>query len=304
MTRLQAHGNAAAIGAIPVFFTEKMVASVTSFSPSAGKPRDVVKSWQRLSIPLKVMEPVPVSREQLYLGHDKAYVDGVLGCQIPNGFGNCNPAVAGSLLYTSGSMLSAAREAIKNGVAAVAPAAGFHHAGYDFGGGFCSLNALAVAACVLLNEGKAKRVGICDLDTHFADGTEDIIKTLRLEHAVPHFTAGAKWHRKSQAYDFLILLPSIVEAFAGCDVLLYQAGVDCHVDDELGGGWMTTPQMTARDRIVFQTCRRIGLPVSWCLGGGYQSPLRRILNLHDQTMQMCASVFATLPEGIEMAGGA
>jgi acetoin utilization deacetylase AcuC-like enzyme len=192
--------------------------------------------------------------------------------------------------------------AISNGAVAAAPCSGFHHAGYDFGGGFCSLNGIVTAACVLLNEGKVKRVGICDLDTHLADGTQDILRTLRLEHAVPHFTLGAKRHRKNQAYDFLIVLPSIVETFAGCDLLIFQAGVDTHIDDELGGGWMTTEQIAARDRIVFQTCKRIGLPVAWCLGGGYQSPLRRILELHDFTMLACAKTFTATPVGIETRG--
>jgi hypothetical protein len=101
MTRLQAHGNTAAIESIPIFYSEKMVASVTSFSPSAGKPRDVVKSWQRLGIPLKVIAPVPLTAEQFYMAHDRSYVDDILACRISNGFGNHSPEVAASLPYQS-----------------------------------------------------------------------------------------------------------------------------------------------------------------------------------------------------------
>ena len=114
---------------IPVFYSERMVADITSFSPSAGKPRDVMKSWRDLGIPLSVMVPEPVTSEQFCLAHDRNYVDGVLACQILNGFGNKSQAVANTLPWTSGAMLSAARGAIDNGYVAVAPCSGFHHAG-------------------------------------------------------------------------------------------------------------------------------------------------------------------------------
>lgn len=31
---------------IPVFYDDKMIADIASFSPSAGKPRGVMESWQ------------------------------------------------------------------------------------------------------------------------------------------------------------------------------------------------------------------------------------------------------------------
>ena len=275
---------------IPVFYSERMVADITSFSPSAGKPRDVMKSWRDLGIPLSVMEPEPVTPEQFYLAHDRHYVDGVLACQILNGFGNKSQAVADSLPWTTGAMLSAAREAIDNGYVAVAPCSGFHHAGYSGGGGFCTINGLMVAAAVLLDEGNVARVGILDCDTHYGDGTDDIRHKLRLTSRVLHYSAGEKWYQPSQAIRFLETLPTIVESFAGCDVLLYQAGADPHIDDPLGG-WMTTKQLVERDRIVFNTAQRIGLPIAWNLAGGYLTPLQRVLDIHDNTLLACAEMF-------------
>ena len=72
--------------------------------------------------------------------------------------------------------------------------------------------------------------------------------------------------------------------------MLYQAGADPHVDDPLGG-WLTTAQLHERDRRVFAAARRIGLPVAWNLAGGYQSPLRKVLDIHDNTLRACAGVF-------------
>ena len=275
---------------IPVFYSDKMVADIESFSPSAGKPRHVVKSWCNLGVPLRLVEPVPVTVDQLYLAHEKEYVDGVLSLQIPNGFGNTSKEVASTLSWTSGAMLCAAQEAIRNGRVAVAPCSGYHHACFSRSGGYCTFNGLMVAVTVLLDERKATRIAILDLDYHHGDGSEDIISELGLKHEVLHFSAGLKWRKRSQAETFLQILPHIVEEFAGCDLLLYQAGADPHVDDELGG-WMTTAQLLERDKIVFLTAKRIGLPVSWCLAGGYQSPLRKVLDIHDNTMLVCSNVF-------------
>lgn len=275
---------------IPVIYSEKMVADIASFSPSAGKPRAVMNSWRDLGIPLSVIAPEPISTDQFYLAHDQDYVDDILACRVNNGFCNKSRAVADTLPWTSGAMLSAAREALANGCVAVAPCSGFHHAGYAGGGGFCTFNGLMVTAAVLLYEGKVARVGILDCDTHYGDGTDAILRKLHLGADVLHYSAGAKWNGPVQAKTFLHTLPSIVESFAACNILLYQAGADPHVDDPLGG-WLTTAQLAERDRIVFETALRIGLPVAWNLAGGYQTPLRRVLDIHDNTMRACTHTF-------------
>lgn len=275
---------------IPVFYCDQMVADIASFSPSAGKPREVVASWQALGIPMHVRLPEPVLPMQLYLAHDPDYVDGVLAGKIVNGFGNRSQSVAKSLPWTTGAMLSAAREAMVSGRVAVAPCSGFHHADYATSCGFCTFNGLMVTATVLLDEGCASSVGILDCDMHYGDGTDAIRQTLCLTDEVKHFSAGEKWHNPGQAVEFLRRLPSIVESFAECDVLLYQAGADPHIDDPLGG-WMTTEQLAERDGIVFGVARRLGLPVAWNLAGGYMTPLRRVLDIHDHTMMACIKAF-------------
>lgn len=276
--------------ALPVFFDPHMVARFDSFSPSAAKPEEVVRSWQASGTPLAIKSPVPVTERQIFRAHDPGYVQGIINCSIRNGFGNCEPAVAKSLPWTSGAMLSAARAARANGRVAIAPCSGFHHAGYDTGGGYCTFNGLMVAALALLNEDNCLRIGILDCDQHYGDGTEDIIKTLRTGASVRHYTAGGKWYRAAQAHAFLSQLPGIVESFHDCDVLLYQAGADPHVDDPLGG-WLTTAQLSERDAIVFATAQAIKLPVAWNLAGGYQSPLRKVLDIHDNTLHACAEVY-------------
>lgn len=278
---------------IPVFYTEKQVANSQSFSPSAHKPKEVVESWQRLGIPLDIREPLRLTREVLALAHDWRYVEGVLEGRLVNGFGNTSPQVAASLPYTSGSLLSAATEALRNGHVAVSPTSGFHHAGYAQGGGFCTFNGLIVTARCLRETGQlAKgRIGILDCDHHYGDGSNDIIDRINARRWISHLSVGSLFHRAEHAEYFLSVLPNwIEEHFSDCDLILYQAGADPHIDDPLGG-WLTTDQLLRRDTTAFETARRLGIPVAWNLAGGYQEPLRKVLDIHDNTLLACAAVY-------------
>jgi len=274
------------LSALPVYYTPAMVADAHSYSPSAAKPARVLDSWRRLGVPLEVCAPAAVTRSQLHRAHAAAYVDGVLSLRIENGFGNRNAHVAASLPYTSGAMLAAARRAMANRRVAIAPVSGFHHARHREGGGYCTFNGLVVAALALIDEGIARRVGIFDCDHHYGDGTHDIIRQLDLGACIRHDTVGAREFDVEHAEPFLQSIGRRVGDFQDCDVLLYQAGADPHIDDPLGG-WLTTAQLLRRDRNVFEAAAIIGLPIAWNLAGGYQEPLRRVLDIHDHTLQAC-----------------
>lgn len=277
--------------AIPIFYTPLMIADSLSYSPSASKPAHVLEFWQQKDIPLDVIAPKPVTRDLLYLAHDRHFVNGVLAGEIENGFGNRSPNVAASLPYTSGSMLAAARCALENGKGAVSPSSGFHHAGYDFSGGFCTLNGLMVTATTLLAESRINRLAILDLDMHWGNGTDHIIRHLGLEDIVRHHSRAATHH---QAEAWLKTLPSaIAELTDGCDLLIYQAGADSHIKDPLGG-YLDTEQMLRRDEIVFSSARELGIPVAWNLAGGYQrltnGGILPVLELHYNTLRTFAHV--------------
>jgi hypothetical protein len=49
--------------------------------------------------------------------------------------------------------------------------------------------------------------------------------------------------------------------------------------------------MEKRDLIVFETAKAMGLPIAWNLAGGYQTPLRRVLDIHDNTLKACAKIY-------------
>ncbi len=239
---------------------------------------------------MRVVKPDLVKRADFERAHHPDFVDGILSCELPNGFRNYDSAVADSLPWTSGAMLSAAKEAIANRRIAVAPVSGFHHAGYRRNGGFCTFNGLMVTAQALLSKGLIHRVGILDFDQHWGDGTQDIIDRLELGETVIHYSPTEEFSEAAKAQAFLDAIPQIVQKFVDCDLVLYQAGADPHIDDPLGG-WLTTPELAQRDHLVFACAKVLGIPVAWNLAGGYQTPIRLVLDIHDNTMRACHAVY-------------
>jgi acetoin utilization deacetylase AcuC-like enzyme len=279
---------------IPVFYSSRMVADSECFSPSAAKPAKVVASWQE-KFSVELIEPAPVTIEEISRAHDRVWVERVLACQADNGFSNRSPAVAAALPYTNGSMLSAARHALKTGKAAAAPCSGFHHAEHARSMGYCTFNGLMITALALRAEG-IKRVGILDLDMHYGNGTDDILKRVgNLDGWCKHFTAGFEIERPDQAeYFFNAWLPDALAALSSCDVVLFQAGADPHIMDPYGG-WLETEELRRRDATVFDALAEAKVPVAWNLAGGYQvkadGSIPAVLEIHDNTMRECVRVY-------------
>ena len=184
---------------------------------------------------------------------------------------------------SSGGTWLAARLALAHGYAANS-AGGSHHAMPEGGAGYCVLNDLAITANRVLAEGLARRVMVVDLDVHQGDGTAVMLAgradafTFSM-HAAKNFPV-----RKARSShdvelpdgvddDFYLEvlareLPPLLERFLP-DLVLYQAGVDPHIDDRLGRLALTDAGLEARDRFVMTECRRRGIPLASVLGGGY-----------------------------------
>ncbi|MEZ5539791.1 MAG: hypothetical protein R3E63_07555 [Pseudomonadales bacterium] len=284
---------------IPVFYTPAMVAPSLSFSPSSMKPEKVVAAWQTLGIPIEVIEPKPATVDEFALAHDRAFVERVLAGEADNGFSNRDMAIARTLPYTSGSMRDAAFAALENRAVAISPTSGFHHAHWKMASGYCTFNGLMVAARCLLTSGKAKRVGVIDCDYHYGNGTDDIIAKLKITHEIKHFTQGELFSTRSRekVHDFFDVLEKQLHVMADCDVILYQAGADPHINDPLGG-FLTTSHLRDRDLLVFKECHKRGIPVAWNLAGGYQqlastgeTDWAALTEIHSNTLKACWSVF-------------
>lgn len=286
---------------IPVFYRpEQSCDQANSYSPSAGKPALVMQDWLKhseIAPRIQVEHFAPADDELLYLAHGAEYVDRVMSGRTRNGFGNRSLAIAESLRYTVGSLVGACKHVLSgawgaNPKVAVSPTSGFHHAGYEFGEGFCTFNGLMVAAIWMHRLGLAKRILILDMDAHRGNGTEDIIKRLGIDY-VDHVTAGTSYKTAAQALQASGMVHRLgVEHY---DLVIYQAGADMHINDPLGG-LLNTNSMMHRDGNVFEGCIKRHTPVVWNLAGGYQtSPqgdIGPVLALHRQTMLQCCRVFA------------
>jgi acetoin utilization deacetylase AcuC-like enzyme len=278
-----------------VVYSERMRAPAQSDSPSAAKPAEVMQDWTAAALPMRVIAPQPATIDELCLAHERRYVEDVLALKRPNGFDTIDAAVAASLPYTSGAMLTAARIALAERIAVCAPVSGFHHAGWAAGWGYCTFNGLMVTALALRRASLVRRVAIIDCDQHEGDGTTGIIAHTDSASWVRHFTAGAEFHRPTQVEAFFARLSDELCALEGVDLVLYQAGADPHVLDPLGG-WMTTAEMQRRDAVVFDALRARGIPVVWNLAGGYQRDasggIAPVLALHRNTAREHLRAFA------------
>lgn len=262
-------------------------------SPSARKPALVVHDWLQhgLVSETDLLSFAPVTPDDFKLVHEPAFVDGVLNLRHPNGFENIDAALAASLPYTTGSLVAACRYALEHSTHTCSPTSGFHHAFYDFCGGFCTFNGLATAAVLLKNAGLVNSIGILDLDMHHGDGTEALIQRHGLTW-VRHQTQARHFQQRRDvglgARDYFKWLGSALEDLRTVDLVIYQASTDPHINDPLGG-LLTEAELQQRDRLVFQHFK--GRPLAWNLAGGYQvdadGGIRTILRLHRNTAKAC-----------------
>jgi acetoin utilization deacetylase AcuC-like enzyme len=111
---------------------------------------------------------------------------------------------------------------------------------------------------------------------------------------IEHYSAGREYQARYQAEEFLERVPEMVSEMRDCDLILYQAGADPHVNDPLGG-FLTTEELQLRDRLVFSMAKKLGIPIAWNLAGGYQEDgqggIHPVLSIHDNTMRECASIY-------------
>ncbi len=168
------------------------------------------------------------------------------------------------------------------------PVSGAHHARREHGFGFCTFNFLAGATRRLLAEQLVSRVLIVDLDAHQGDGTHALVSG---DPRVGLFDiAGSSWigefdtdrvvykvaHGPDDYRTHLARLPAMLDRFKP-ELVQYQAGMDCHQDDPVGGiDGVDEAFLLDRDRCVIReiVSRRIPLVIN--LAGGYEEFSERL----------------------------
>lgn len=201
--------------------------------------------------------------------------------------------------------IEACHYAFEYGVAFNA-AGGTHHAGTNWGEGFCMLNDQAIAANYLLNKELAKSILIVDLDVHQGNGTAQIF-----EHEPRVFTfsmhGANNFPFRKERSDLDIPLPDHINddqylsilydtlpkliAQQKPDFIFYLAGVDILKSDRLGKFDISKETCKARDRFVFEQCIRNNIPVEVSMGGGYSPDVKDIVDAHCNTYRVAMDLY-------------
>ncbi len=204
-----------------------------------------------------------------------------------------------------GGTILTAKLALKYGLACNT-AGGTHHAFPSYGSGFCIFNDIAIAARTLQELGLVKKILIVDLDVHQGDGTAYIFQG---DESVFTFSmhCQANFPGTKQKSDLDVPLVQglddegylqILSQYLGDlltqvkpDLVIYDAGVDTHVNDLLGKLALTDTGIYRREMQVLSTCLAAGYPVACVIGGGYAEDMTSLVYRHSLLHRAAEQVY-------------
>ena len=272
-----------------------------------------VEEAQRGGVPVEWRPCRLPEEEDLARIHAPAYLDHLKKlCESGGGYLSLDtsfgPDSWEAACSASGAAIGAVESALSGEAAfAVARPPG-HHAGGEYGMGFCLLNHAAVAAEYARSRGLA-RIAILDWDVHHGNGTQDIFyeddRVLYLSvHQSPFYpgTGASDEVGEGQGRGFTVNVPlpagsgEDVYAAAFADVFLpvlgefrpeliiVSAGYDAHAADPLGGMTLEAAAFTSFAASLASLAREVGAaPLALVLEGGYN--LRALSESVAATMQ-------------------
>lgn len=252
-----------------------------------------------------LVAPPPLPAEALSGLHAPDYLDAFLQGREPMASSQgiaWAPAVRDATLAMLAGQLAGARHALRHGIA-MNLARGFHHAVYERGSGYCALNGLALVA----HRFPDKRVFVIDCDEHGGNGTEEFAARMPNLFTASIFGTrfGCYGGVRSWAYkvnvarrgfaEYLFVLGQVRALLAEVrpDLVIYQAGADCHRDDPKSQAGLSTAELFFRDLAVFAMVRDLGIPVLFVLAGGYQKA-EKVARLNANTVRAARRVYREL----------
>jgi len=180
-------------------------------------------------------------------------------------------------------VILAAQGALRSGRSGTI-ASGGHHAVADRGYGFNPVNEVAIAAKHLLSNNLVTKLAILDLDVHYANGTNAILrdeprvlnidiwnKTLPKWEPVEDTETLKQYFVETPEQFFAKLETAFtqIQAFKP-EVILYHSGMDVWEGDRMGGiPGFTIEKIQEREQKVFSFAKENNVPIVLVLGGGY-----------------------------------
>ncbi|ENM5827061.1 histone deacetylase [Vibrio metoecus] len=240
--------------------------------------------------------------------HDSDYVRALLDGTLPAakmrriGFPWSEKLIERTLLSVGGTSLTVER-ALLSGIA-IHLSGGYHHAHVDFGSGFCLFNDLVIAAHFALSLSSVDKVLIIDSDVHHGDGTatlcaerNDIITVSfhcdkNFPARKPASSMDVGFANQTGDEEFLSTFIQVVEMAVNLhrpDLILYDAGVDIHNDDELGYLSISQVAIAQRDRFMLGLAKQESIPIACVIGGGYRKDHAALVPLHLELLKAALS---------------
>jgi len=257
-----------------------------------------------------IFSPEPLDEAYILNTHSPAYWDKLKNLKLSvreqrmTGFPLTQGLVDREITIAKGTV-DIAMAALDSGIG-MNIAGGTHHAFTDRGEGFCLLNDVAIAANYLVEYHSLKKIAVVDLDVHQGNGTAQIFRAndniftfsmhgannypMFKEHSdldisLPDGTGDKKYLRILN--DNLEKTLSVFQP----DFVFYQAGVDVLSTDKLGKLNLSIAGCKERDRLVFNVCKQMDIPVAVSMGGGYSKELKYIIEAHANTFRLAQNIF-------------
>lgn len=252
--------------------------------------------------PADFVAPTAATDDDVLLVHDRHWVDKLhegtltlhemMKLEIPYS----HAMVQGFWLMAGGTIL-AARNALRDGIG-FNIGGGFHHGFAGHGEGFCAINDVAIAIRRLQKDGAIRTAMVVDADVHHGNGTAAIfardtsVLTLSIHQAnnypteKPPSTIDINLADGTGDEEYLKhLRNALVVAIDGFkpELILYLAGADPFMEDQLGGLLLTLDGLKQRDRMVFDLARQYQVPVAVVLAGGYSFRVEDTVTIHTNT---------------------
>lgn len=257
-----------------------------------------------------IFAPEKADEESILLTHDKSYWERLRDLDLTareerrTGFPLTAQLIEREIRIAQGT-IDASVFALQYGVA-FNVAGGTHHAGSNWGEGFCLLNDQAIAANYLLRKRHASSILIIDLDVHQGNGTAEIFsknpsvftfsmhaeKNFPFRKEVSDLDIGLETGTGDDEYLKVLrnTLPGLFEQVKP-DFVFYLSGVDVLATDKLGHLKLSRNACKERDRMVFQYCKQYQAPVQVSMGGGYSEKISDIIEAHCNTFRTAMELY-------------
>ncbi len=257
-----------------------------------------------------IFSPKEVDEKYILMAHDSEYWQKLKNQTLTYheirriGFPLSEQLVKRELIITQGSV-DCANYALKYGCA-LNVAGGTHHAGRNWGEGFCLLNDQAIATHYLLHHKLVNKIAIIDLDVHQGNGTAQIFECNPNVYTLSIHGANNFPYRKETSSrdvnlldfttdkEYLTILKQELEYIKDTvkpDFIFYQSGVDVLDTDKLGKISLSINACKQRDVMVLEYAKSAGIPIAISMGGGYSEDIKHIVEAHCNTFRTAISLF-------------